>query len=161
MILLIVIVAVFSTKFHYVIVEKINDYMTGPEEERGYSADRRRFDAKVDLEMFKKHVFGVGYTKYMEERIVVGNIAGGSSNGVTRMFAMYGLPFALFYFYSYYWAFGVLSTDLLMRVVPFGMLLIFLMGESAFISAPICFAVIAAAFVFDRSSIDEYAKKVQ
>ena len=74
-----------------------------------------------------------------------------SSNGVTKTLAIYGLPFALLLFGSYYWAFGKLLGGFLMSTVPFLMLMIFLFGESYYINAPVCLAIISAAFVYERS----------
>jgi hypothetical protein len=149
--------AVFSAKFHSVILVKIDDYLSGPEEAHGYSADRRRYDAKVDLRIFKKHVFGVGHRKYSEEFTAIGNIKGGSSNGVTRLLALYGLPFSLFVFGSYYWAFRRLLGGGVLSIASFGMFLMLLISESFFISAPISFAIIAAMFVYNGMSTGEFA----
>jgi hypothetical protein len=72
-----------------------------------------------------------------------------SSNGITRTLAMYGIPFALFLFASYYWAFGRLLGGRFIAVFPFGMLLMFFVGEAYYVFTPICLALIAAPFVYD------------
>jgi hypothetical protein len=150
--------AVFSAKFHSVIVVKIDDYLSGDEEAHGYSADRRRYDARVDLKIFKKHIFGIGHRKYHDEFVAIGNIGGGSSNGVTRILAVYGLPFGLFVFGSYYWAFRKLLGRGVISVTAFGMFIMFLMGESYFISAPISLAIVAGMFVYNSTSAWQFAE---
>lgn len=152
---------VFSTQFHSVILVKIDDYLSGAEEAHGYSADRRRYDAKLDLEIFEKHIFGIGHRVYFEEFVTIGNIRGGSSNGVTRIFAVYGLPFGLFLLGSYYWAFRKLLGRGVISLTSFGMFLMFLMGESYFIMVPISLAIIAAMFVYSNLSAGGAEREIE
>lgn len=149
-------IAVFSVQFQSVMIEKINDYLKI--EEVIDSRNMRSFDMLVDLEIFKNHIFGVGYDKYYEEVSAVGLVVDGhgSSNGVTRTFAVYGLPFSLFLFVSYYWFFAKYFRGMLLRVVPFGMLLIFLFSESYYVFTPFSMAMISAIFIYDRVGEDEY-----
>lgn len=148
-------VVVFSVQFQSVMIEKINDYMKI--EEVVDSRNMRSFDILVDLEVFKKHIFGAGYEKYLEEVSAIGLVEEkhGSSNGVTRTFAIYGLPFSLFLFTSYYWFFRKFFRGMLLRVVPFGMLLIFLFSESYYVFTPFSMAIISAIFVYDRLAEDD------
>ena len=139
--------AIFSAKFHSVIFVKIDDYLSGEGEAHGYSADKRQFDLKVDLEIFKKHIFGTGHRKYAEEFTAIGITKGGSSNGVSRILAIYGFPFGLFIFGSYYFGLYRLLGGGIVSLTSFMMFLMFLMGESYFIEAPISMALIAAAYV--------------
>jgi hypothetical protein len=145
------IVGIFSAQFYTTIVVKMDDYLNPSEERKGWSAENRSFDAQTDLKIFKKHVFGLGYDKYMEEFSLIGKEEmgkGSSSNGVTRTLAMYGLPYSLFIFGSYYWAIRRLLGDFIISTGAFVMLMMFLVGESYYITSISSFAIIAAAFIF-------------
>jgi len=156
------IVIVFSSLFYSTFVVKLSAYLEPEEGLRGHSAHVRSYDAQADLEIFKKHVFGLGHEKYTEEfRAINRNIGivsveedlgARSSNGVTRSLAMYGLPYSLFIFGSYYWALRKLLYDLLLTGTAFIMFMLFMIGEVSYTVLPISFAIIAAAFVFDRTS---------
>ncbi len=145
---------VFSTQLYSLVVEKISDNLFSVQDisDKGH---RRGFDAMVDTEILKRHIFGTGYRKYAEEFSAIGQVtttsALKSSNGITKTLAIYGLPFTIFLFASYYWAFGRLVGKFLMNFVVFGMLLAFFTGEAYYVLSPFCLAIIAAAFVYNRS----------
>lgn len=147
--LLVLAIVVFAVEFQYVMIEKVNNYLAI--RDITDTKDLRSFDLLVDLEIFKRHIFGIGYEKYFEEVSAIGQVSEGhgSSNGVTKTLAIYGLPFSLFLFTSYYCFFWKLFRGVFMRIVPFGMLIIFLFTQSNFVFAPFCLAIISAIFVYD------------
>jgi len=145
-----------AAKLQSVVMEKFDDYFAV--QDITDNRDRRSFDLLVDLEIFKRHLFGVGHTKYFQEFSAIGFIQQGaaSSNGVSQTLAIYGLPFSLFLFASYYWFFAISFNGVLMRVIPFGMLILFLVSESYYVFTPFCLAIIAAIFAYDhRGKPDE------
>jgi hypothetical protein len=148
----IIVVSAFATQFYSTVVVKVGDYLTANENEFTFSAQTRSSHAKTDLKLFKKHVFGLGNDNYTREFGVAGNIdpveTGTSSNGVTKMLAVYGLPFSLFIFGSYYWALKKMLHEFLLTTLAFCMFMMFLAGESYYMSSPISFAIIASAFVY-------------
>jgi uncharacterized membrane protein len=150
------VIVVFSAQFKSVIVDKLASYTSI--EDITDSRNRRSFDALVDMEIIKKHIFGAGHKKYFETFGSIGVIGEGtgSSNGITKTFAVYGLPFGIFLFGSYYLAIVRLFGGPLSSLVPFGMLMMFFLGESYFVFAPFCLAIIAAAFVFGGMKDVEY-----
>jgi len=154
----IAIIGSLSTQFNSWFVVKVKDYLSADEYDTGGSAKARSDDFKTDLKIFKKHIFGLGFDEYNEEFGRLGRRRAdeiGSSNGVTKTLATMGLPFSLFLFGSYYWALRKLLGDYLLATVAFGMVMLFLAGESYYVATPITYAIIAAAFVFDRASIKE------
>ena len=157
--LIVVVAAVFAAQFHAILVKKLDDYVNPNVERKGWSAENRSFDAQTDIKIFKEHVFGLGHDKYTQEFRRFGGFEAqaneGSSNGITSMFAGYGLPFALFIFISYFWALRKLLDDNLLAIAAYLMFLMFLWGESYYRDSPISFAIIAAAFIFTRSSLEE------
>ncbi len=145
-------VLLFSAQFHSTIFAKIDNYLAS--EHILDSQERRAFDMRVDLSIFENHIFGIGYKNYSEQFSSIGLINpahAGSSNGITKVLAIYGLPFALFLFGSYLWAIHRLLGGFLMTIVPFGMLIMFFVGESYYVFTPYCLAIIAAAFVYERA----------
>jgi len=153
--LAVAVAGIFAAQFQYVIVEKLSNYLNPSVTRQGWSAENRSFDAQTDLKIFKRHVFGLGFNEYQKEfnRLHGGGlIREGSSNGVTSIFANYGLPYALFIFISYYWALRKLLDDTPVASAAFFMFIMFLWGESYYQLAPISFAIIAAAFVHYRLS---------
>jgi hypothetical protein len=152
---LVIITAVFTAQFRAVILDKIDNYIDI--EDVTDSSERRSFDLLVDLEIFKRHVFGVGYQEYFQEFGAIGQIHSGSSssNGLSSTFAIYGLPFALFLFGSYFAFFRKYFSGFLMQVVPFLMFLVFLFSEVYYVLTPFCFALIAAIFVYENKTTDE------
>jgi hypothetical protein len=157
--ILLVAITVVSANISHVIFEKIDKYTSAQDVTDDKTGGRRGFDPLVDLEIIKRNVFGVGYTKYREKFSGIGQISEGatSSNGVTRTLAMYGIPFGLFLFASYYWAFGRLLGGRFIAIFPFGMLLMFFVGEAYYVITPICLALIAAPFVYDGLTETESA----
>ena len=151
--LLLVAITLVSVQLRHIIFEKIDKYTSTQDITDNVTGGRRAFDALVDLEIIKRNAFGVGYSKYRQEFSAIGLVteaaAGFSSNGITRTLAMYGIPFGLFLFASYYWAFGRLLGGGGIAIIPFGMLLMFFVGEAYYVLTPICLALIAAAFVYD------------
>ena len=144
----------FATRFEYVIVEKLGSYLSS--ESLYDSRNLRSFDARIDLEIFKRNIFGVGFNEYVKKVSAIGLVGEGqtSSNGITSVLAIYGLPFWLFLFASYFLAFRRLLDGWLISVMSFGMLMMFFMGESYYVFRPICMAVIAGAFTCEpRSSV--------
>lgn len=117
-------------------------------------AANRASDYKADLEIFRRHIFGIGYAQYEQE---FGSARGdisieAGSNGITGTLAKNGLPFALFLFGSYYWAVMRLLGDYLLASLAFGMVMLFLWAESYYVGAPILCALVAGAFVHERRS---------
>jgi len=153
-------VAVFISQFEEIVVDKLSAYIAPEEGLRGWSAHARSFGAQTDLQIFKEHVFGIGHTKYAEEFGAISHTIGdadhkdykGSSNGVTSTLAKFGLPYALFIFTSYYWAIRRLLDGYLVANVAYLMFVMHLVGEAYYTVTPISFAIIAAAFVYDRST---------
>ncbi|MFV1977035.1 MAG: hypothetical protein ACC651_14935 [Candidatus Scalindua sp.] len=148
---LVIVVAVFTAQFEEVILEKIDKYLAI--EDITDTQDRRSFDLLVDLEIFKRNIFGAGHQRYSQEFGAIGKIAEGnsSSNGVSATFAIYGLPFSLFLFGSYFVFFKKYFTGFLMQVVPFFLFLIFLFSEGYFTFTPFSMALIAAIFAFNST----------
>lgn len=162
--LMLAVVGIFSTEFQSSVVNKLEGYMNPTEGMRGYSAQGRSYDAQTDITLFKRHIFGMGYDKYKEEFQAIYKSIGAesdtktwglSSNGVTRTFAQYGLPFALFYFASFYWALRKLLGGGLVANTAFVMYMLFLWGEAYYMMMPIGFAIIAAPFILDQKPAEE------
>ena len=68
---------------------------------------------------------------------------------------MYGLPIGLFIFGSYYWALRRILYDPMIATGAFVMFMMFLVGEAYYVTTPVGYALIAAAFVFRH----EYASE--
>lgn len=152
--LAVLVVTALSAQVYSTFVVKVSDYLSANEYDFGYSAQNRSSDAKTDLKVFSKHIFGLGYDDYEKEFGILGRVGserGFSSNGVTRMLATYGLPFSLFIFGSYYWALRRVLKDFLLTTGAFVMFMLFLAGESYYMMSSICFAIIAAPFVMERA----------
>ena len=145
-----VVVMVFAAQFHDALVVKLDDYLNPDPMRKGYSAENRSFDLQTDLEIIKNHVFGLGYDEYKKEfsRVNRVSIREGSSNGVTSMLANYGVPYGLFILGSYFWALRKLTGDFVLAGAAYTMFIMFLWGESYYQIAPVCFAIIAAPFVY-------------
>lgn len=156
-------VSTLATQFYSTVVVKVEEYLTASEYDTGNSAKTRSSHAKTDWKLFKEHVFGLGHRDYQKEFLLEGRIdpiegkdaSNASSNGVTKALAVYGLPYSLFMFGSYFWALKRLVGDVLLGATAFVMFMMFLAGESYYLVSPICFAIIAAAFVFqsERSCV--------
>jgi len=150
-----VLLIVFSSQLYSLIIDKIvHDILSV--EELTDKTHRRGFDAVVDLEIFKRHMLGTGYNRYREEFSSIGLVswesAGRSSNGITKTLAIYGLPFTLFLFGSYYWAFRRLLRDSLMSAMTFALLMAYFLGEAYYVLTPFCLTIIAAAFLYNPSA---------
>jgi hypothetical protein len=145
-----------AAKLQSVVIDKFDSFFAI--QDLTDSRNRRSFDLLVDLEIIKRHVFGAGHRTYFREFSAIGLTGPGkaSSNGITLTFAIYGLPFGLFLFASYYWFFAKSFRGILMRLIPFGMLMLFLVSESYYVFTPYCLAIIAAIFAYDhRGTPDE------
>lgn len=151
--LLLVVGVMFAAQFQQVVLEKVVDYVDVADITD--SSNLRSFDMLVDMEIFKRHIFGVGYDEYVKLVSAIGLVREGqvSSNGVTRVLATYGLPFALFLFGSYFLAIKKMLGGILLPVVAFGLLLMFFVGESYFVFSPFCLLIIAGVFVFRRDKV--------
>lgn len=160
--LLIAVTGVFAVQFQSIVVEKLDNYLNPTEARKGWSAENRSYDAQTDFQVFKQHVFGLGYEKYKEEFRRIGGFAAstreGSSNGVTGLFAKYGIIYAVFIFTSYFLALKYLLGDYLLTMAAFVMFVMFLWAEAYYQVAPISFSIIAAAFVFNKSSLRQKAQ---
>ncbi len=153
-----VVVIAFSATFYSTLVVKVGQYISADEYELGSSALERGSDRYADIQIFKKHIFGVGYDQYQKEFASLGRrrtLGGGSTNGVTKTLAVMGLPYSLFLFGSYYWALNRLLRNFLLSTVAFCMCMLFFAGESYYTAQPITFAIIAAAFIFNRETIED------
>jgi hypothetical protein len=154
------IVAVFAGQFYSTFVVKMGTYLGIYEREAGVKviqisgAEDRAEHYKADLKIFRKHIFGIGYDQYAREfsSITQDTSVLRGSNGVTGTLARNGLPFALFLFGSYYWGLKRLLGDYLLASLAFGMVMMFLWGESYYVGTPIIWAIVAGAFVFERRS---------
>jgi hypothetical protein len=153
--LLVVATIVFTAQFRSVIFEKIDRFLAI--QDITDTQDRRSFDALVDIEIFKRNILGVGYVRYFQEFNVIGQVREGnaSSNGLTKTMAVYGLPFFLFLFGSFFSFFMIFFNGIIMRAIPFMMLLIFLFSEAYYVFTPYCLAIIAAIFVFGGIKLGE------
>jgi len=154
--LLVAITGVFAVQFQSIVVEKLDSYLNPTEGRKGWSAENRSYDAQTDFKIFKQHVFGLGHKKHAEEFNRIGGFTvddrEGTTNGVTGMFARYGLIYAVFILTSYFLALKYLLGDYLLATAAYGMFLMFLWAEGYYQVAPISFSIIAAAFVFNKSS---------
>lgn len=143
------VVAVFSGIFYNTVVHKISDYLDI--QDMADSSNRRSFDPLVDLDIVKRYPLGVGLEKYRVYFAAIGRIpdtTSGSSNGITRLFAIYGIPFGAFLLLSYSWFFIRCLGMNVVSLLGMGLLLIALWSQSYFIFAPVCMALIGAFFVF-------------
>lgn len=147
---------IMAPQIYSTVVVKVNEYIEADEYADGSSARDRSAQAQTDLKIFKDSVFGLGNRDYNKAFGYFGRIEleeeNTSSNGVTKTLAVYGLPFSLFIFGSYFWAFRALLGESFLAGLAFVILLMFLTGESFYISAPITLAVIAGAFVSKSTS---------
>lgn len=89
------------------------------------SFSRRLLDAAVDLELFFQHpFFGIGFQQYYEEfpylLSVHGKVGTDSSNSLTRIFAVFGLPFGIFLVMVYLKFFMIFSEKLAQRILLLG-----------------------------------------
>jgi uncharacterized membrane protein len=147
--LAVVVVVLFAAQFHERFVKKIDDYLSANEYDFSWSAQTRSSQMKADIKVIKKHVFGLGIKDYLKEFKLEGRTDNqGSSNGVTRILAMYGLPIGLFIFGTYLWAMKRLLHDPVLVTGAFVMFMLFLGGQSYYISTPMSYALISAAFVY-------------
>lgn len=142
---------VASTFIYEVVINKLQGYVAGGQIERsglGGSGQRRSFDAKVDLEIFKRDILGVGQKKYAEMFSTIGRTtATSSSNGITRTLAIFGLPFTIFLFASYYVAIRKLMPDIFLATFVFLLFILCINSQSFFVIAPATLAIIASIFV--------------
>jgi hypothetical protein len=72
---------------------------------------------------------------------------------------MYGLPIGLFVFGSYLWAMRRLLHDPVLVTGAFVMFMLFLGSESYYISAPVSYALISAAFIYRHKYVDAVVQK--
>jgi hypothetical protein len=156
--LILLVTTIFSVQFYSTVVTKLSDYLDPDINRSGYSAENRSFDLQTDLIIIKKHVFGLGFEKYKKEFKYISGVSAdaqeGSSNGVTSLLANYGLPFGTFIFLSYFLALKLLLKDMVLAITAYITFLMFLWGESYYSLAPICFAIITAAFVYTESELE-------
>lgn len=152
----VVTITIFAAQFHQRFVQKINDYLTAEEFDFSWSAQTRSSQLKADIRVIKKHIFGLGLKEYLKEFKLEGRTDNrGSSNGITKIIAVYGMPFALFIYGSYLWAIRRLVVDPVLVAGAFIMFVLFLAGEAYYTSTPISYALIAAAFVCKREPVNE------
>jgi len=140
----------FAAQFQFVVFNKLEDY-TDIQDIRDTS-NNRSFDPLVDMEIFKRHIFGVGNDRYDILFSEIGHVSlnATSSNGVTKLLAIYGLPFTVFLLGTFLWCFSRLLNDFIMTVATFGMLIMVFVGESYYVFTPLIMLIIAAAFVVTR-----------
>lgn len=142
---------VASTFIYEVVINKLQGYVAGGQIERsglGGSGQRRSFDAKVDIEIFKSDILGVGQKRYAEMFSTIGRTtATSSSNGITRTFAIFGFPFTLFLFASYYVGIRKLLPDMFLATFVFLLFILCINSQSFFVIAPATLAIIASIFV--------------
>lgn len=94
--------AVLAAPFQAVIIDKIDRYLSI--RDITDTRDRRSMDLFVDLEIIKRDVFGHGHEKYKSHFVSIGLVpeeGASSSNGLTKLAAVYGLPFSAFLLGSY------------------------------------------------------------
>lgn len=139
-----------SDKIEQVVVLKLQDYLDI--QHATDSSNRRSFDPLVDLQIFSRNPLGVGYDEYRLAFSATGQVreGTGSSNGITRLLAVYGLPFAVFLLVSYSRFFFKFLRSTLLIVLAWGLFIMALWSQSYFIFAPIFLAFIAAQFIWPR-----------
>ena len=161
--ILVIIVVIFSSQFHEVIFKKFESFTSI--QHITDQNDRRSLDLLVDLEILKTYLMGVGHKQYIELFSKISHIRpeyAGSSNGITKTLAIYGVPFSVFLFSSYLWALRRLLGVGVVSFAAYIMLMMFFVGESYYVLSPFCVALIAAAFIYDsapksKNPHDEYS----
>ncbi len=159
---IIVTAIIFASQFHSALVVKLSDYLNPPDRMRGYSASVRNYDAKIDLMLIRKHVFGIGYDKYKEEFAAIspGHTEGriGSSHRLMGLLA----PWQFMVFLSpclfsghITGHFRKLLIDTLVANTAFVMFMLFLWGEGYYSMVPVSFSIIAGAFVLGSIPVKE------
>ncbi|MBL4852246.1 MAG: hypothetical protein JKY90_08210 [Gammaproteobacteria bacterium] len=130
-----------------VIFDKIERYSSI--ESIGDKQDLRSFELLVDKEIIKKYPFGLGYEGYRKAFSVIGKTRLGraSSNGITKLAAIFGLPFTIFYLGSMLWAFLVYNKNIVVSFIGFVSIVLFLYSEAYYLFSPIMLAIIVGMFV--------------
>lgn len=143
----------FSTTFYDTIVVKINDYLDV--QDITDTSNRRSSDLLADIEIIKRYPLGLGNEDYKLQFSAVGQIreGAGSSNGLTRMFAIYGIPFGAFLLASYLWIFPRFVGFSLVSALGILLVLMALWSQSYFIMTPIGMALIVSNFAFARRDV--------
>lgn len=145
-----------SNYLYPVVAEKVGSYVSGGDIAHGGSGgsgDRRAFDAKIDLEIFKREILGVGHKRYFELFSAIGRTdASSSSNGITKTLAVYGLPFSIFLFFSFYIGIKAIMGSMFLTHITYVLFIIFIMSQDYFVFAPVSFAIIAAIFISMRKA---------
>lgn len=149
----IVFTMLFAGTVRETMVDKLSLFFSGSSLEEGVEL-RRKFDVLADLEIFRENVWGVGFERYQEEFAErslgfarPGDLAG-SSNGITKIFAVYGILFGVV-LYGTFVAFFVrfFRFDPWVGLGGFLMCMMFLWSESLALR-PMTLCMVAALFVF-------------
>lgn len=137
-----------SDKIEQVVVFKLQDYLDI--QNVTDSSNRRSFDPLIDMQIFSQNPFGVGYEEYRLAFSLTGQVreGAGSSNGITRLLAVFGLPFAVFLLLSYSRFFLKFLRSKMLMALGWGLFIMALWSQSYFVFAPIFLVLIAAQFVW-------------
>lgn len=125
----------FSAEIQETLFEKLELYLSGSSLEEGVEL-RRKFDVLADIEIFKNNVWGAGFEKYQQEfalrshGFIRPGELGGSSNGVTKVFAVYGVIFGLFLYGTFFLFFLGYFPDRTVALVGFVMVVMFFSAET-------------------------------
>lgn len=153
----IVFTVLFAGTLRETMVDKLSLFFSGSSLEEGIEL-RRKFDVLADIEIFSENVWGTGFERYQEEFAErslgfarPGDLAG-SSNGITKIFAVYGVLFGLV-LYGTFAAFFVkfFRFDPWVGLGGFLMYMMFLWSESLALR-PMTLCLVAALFVFSTPS---------
>lgn len=129
---------VFGKLEHYSSIESIRD-----------QSNLRSYGLLVDKEIIKKYPLGLGYEGYFRAFSTIGKITlgRGSSNGITKLIGIMGIPFAIFYLGSMLWGFFIYNKNTAVAFIGFTGVILFLYSESYFIFSPIIVALITGMFL--------------
>lgn len=144
-------VVLFTGAVENTLVKKVDLYFSGSSLDEGIEL-RRKFDVLADIDIFKENIWGRGYAEYHEEfarrshAFVRPGTLAGSSNGITKTFAVYGVWFGLFLFASMGAFFIKFFRDPLLAIGGFIMVMMFLSSESLALR-PFTLCLIVALFL--------------
>ncbi len=148
-------VVLFYDKVEEVVHDKVAHYLSGSSLEEGVTM-RRKFDVLADMRIFSENLFGAGFRDYGEKftSLSVGFIRpeemSGSSNGVTKLLAVYGLPFGMFVFGSMLVFFFRYVDDFILRLTAIALVGMYFWAETL-VLRPLPLMLIASTFVFSRT----------
>ncbi len=151
-IMTVLLMALLAPLFQSVILDKITHYSSI--ESIRDKKDLRSFELLVDKEIIKKYPLGLGYDGYRKAFSIIGKAPLGhaSSNGVTKLTAIFGLPFAIFYLGSMLWALLIYNKNIVIALFGWITIILFLYSEAYYIFSPIILAIIVGMFVLRQNT---------